>query len=108
MAGSNNFVAIGTGRHQQSFVKVKECTPELLRVIPTNWLANKGRVPGESEGSDDDENDVESSGLLSSSYAGEEATIPFDCVEPLRQSRGKSGGMYHPVSCCLALTVSRT
>lgn len=82
-------------RYSQFYVKVKECTPEMLKAIPTNWLANKGRIPEETDDDDSDDDDSQKLSLMRSSYAVEEAIIPMDCVVPLRQSRGKSGGMNH-------------
>eukprot|EP00634_Sargassococcus_sp_CCMP2135_P009750 CAMPEP_0198653902 /NCGR_PEP_ID=MMETSP1467-20131203/7348_1 /TAXON_ID=1462469 /ORGANISM="unid. sp., Strain CCMP2135" /LENGTH=1651 /DNA_ID=CAMNT_0044389879 /DNA_START=6 /DNA_END=4961 /DNA_ORIENTATION=+ len=92
-----------------SYVKVKECTPELLTHLPNRLLVNAGA----------DEDDVEMmkadyespGGQLLRNYRsasnralcarpkhhfqGEEAILPLELVEPLRQSRGKSGGMNH-------------
>lgn len=90
-------------RFGKYYVKVKECTPELLKVIPADWLANKGHIPDENDDEDDEQDfKVENVSLLDSPYSGEEAIIPLDCVAPLRESRGKSGGMNH-VSLVLSL-----
>ena len=91
-----------TTKKRVRYVKVKECTPELLQVLPMKWLACEGHIPKDTDDDDDDDDsddddleaEYEQRNLLSSS-AGEEAIIPIDLVEPLRQSRGKSGGMNH-------------
>lgn len=79
------------------FVKVKECTPELLRVLPIKYIASQRLSEDDEEDDDDDlednENDTLFRSILLSSVAGEEAILPADCIQPLRESRGKSGGM---------------
>lgn len=83
-----------------SFVKVKECTPELLRVLPLRFLASQGEVAENDEDleyfDEDDEERFQEVFLNSSNdgeFAGEEAILPVECIAPLRESRGKSGGM---------------
>ena len=95
-----------------TYVKLRECTPELLKTIPKKWLACEGRTP-----EDDEEEllqsgkDIEDPYMIQKLrkravtlrpfpkkfgvYDGEEAIIPIDCVTPLRPCRGKSGGMNH-------------
>lgn len=78
-------------------VKVKECTPDLLTVLPNAFLVNGG-LDDDIEGADDAATDK----LLKAEdkvadhlHQGEEALIPIELLQPLRESRGKSGGMNH-------------
>lgn len=70
------------------FVKVKECTPEFLSVLPPRYLTNFGQA------SEIDTKRYHKA-LAGYKFEGEEAIVPLDCIQPLRESRGKSGGMNH-------------
>mmetsp|Transcript_8246 Transcript_8246/g.25506 ORF Transcript_8246/g.25506 Transcript_8246/m.25506 type:complete len:1584 (-) Transcript_8246:1211-5962(-) len=81
-----------------AYVKVKECTPDLLLVLPEKFLV------GANELGDGDVEDEQSGRLLEGykdgpiqefEMQGEEAIIPIELLQPLRESRGKSGGMNH-------------
>mmetsp|Transcript_8245 Transcript_8245/g.25499 ORF Transcript_8245/g.25499 Transcript_8245/m.25499 type:complete len:1624 (-) Transcript_8245:637-5508(-) len=103
------------------YVKLRECTPELLKAIPKSWLACDGRMPEIAEWDEDDDDD-EDEGLPPSrydarrkrdieganrglkgyrppvgagAYENEEAIVPYEVLQPLRESRGKAGGMNH-------------
>lgn len=114
----------GKREHDQrwvKYVKLRECTPELLKAIPKKWLACHGRMP-ESNGGEGDEDDDEyedadnqsskvhmlddienaNTGLRgyrpprgAGYYENEEAIVPYEVLQPLRESRGKAGGMNH-------------
>lgn len=89
---------VKVGKRYVPHATVKECTPDLLRVLPSKFLVNDGRV------GDDDLEDQQTVSLLASfrrralrdeELEGEEAVIPVELLQPLRESRGKSGGMNH-------------
>lgn len=70
------------------FVKVKECTPEFLSVLPKRYLTNFGQ-------STEIDTKKYHKALAGYKFEGEEAIVPLACITPLRESRGKSGGMNH-------------
>jgi len=75
-------------KNGKRYVRLRECTPELLEALPPEMLTWGGKTPSEL--------DYDTATLLNShGVCGDEATVPEEILEPLRESRGKSGGMNH-------------
>merc|ERR1719502_1877550 len=86
-------------------VKLKECTPELLAAMPDaafHWRGSSGCMEALCCLSEEKRDSrIQQRGKASIHEAKKrdfEAVLPIDVVEPLRECRGKSGGMNHAVA----------